>query len=336
MLRRPIPHLLRRLAAAGVLLALTAGAAGLGLEPPAGAQTSSELGKLRAREGRLSTQVARLSGLVSRLNSDIALLARRERVLQAALDRQRAELVRTQRALRRQRAQLARLRTELAASRRVLSLRLREMYTADRPDMVTVVLSSRGWVDLLERSEFIQRINEQDRRVVRQVRDARDAAQVATDRLSLLEARQQNLTDIILQQRNEVAATRGELDRRRAGLAQARATMRAALSRVTARRASVERRVESLSARYADAGSLGSSARWAIPWSIVRCESGGRNWPPNHAGASGYYQIIPATWRAFGGRGPAAYLAPKAEQDRVAARIWRAGAGAHNWVCAGR
>ena len=68
----------------------------------------------------------------------------------------------------------------------------------------------------------------------------------------------------------------------------------------------------------------------------MRCESGGRNHPPNAAGASGYYQIIPSTWKAFGGRGPAAWLAPKAEQDRVAARIWRAGAGAHNWVCAGR
>ena len=56
----------------------------------------------------------------------------------------------------------------------------------------------------------------------------------------------------------------------------------------------------------------------------------------NHgAGASGYYQIIPGTWRLFGGTGPAAYLAPKAEQDAVAARIWNGGAGASNWVCAG-
>ena len=39
--------------------------------------------------------------------------------------------------------------------------------------------------------------------------------------------------------------------------------------------------------------------------------------PPNRAGASGYYQIIPSTWRGFGGTGPAAYLASKAEQDRT-------------------
>jgi hypothetical protein len=72
-----------------------------------------------------------------------------------------------------------------------------------------------------------------------------------------------------------------------------------------------------------------------IPYAIVLCESGGQNLPPNSAGASGYYQIMPATWKLFGGTGPAAYLASKAEQDAVASRIWNGGAGASNWVCAG-
>jgi Transglycosylase-like domain len=66
----------------------------------------------------------------------------------------------------------------------------------------------------------------------------------------------------------------------------------------------------------------------------VLCESGGQNLSPNSAGASGYYQIMPATWKLFGGTGPAAYLASKSEQDAVASRIWNGGAGAHNWVCA--
>jgi len=73
---------------------------------------------------------------------------------------------------------------------------------------------------------------------------------------------------------------------------------------------------------------------WAIPYSVVLCESGGQNLPPNGAGASGYYQIEPATWKGYGGTGPAAYLASKAEQDAVAAKIWNGGAGASNWTCA--
>jgi len=73
---------------------------------------------------------------------------------------------------------------------------------------------------------------------------------------------------------------------------------------------------------------------WAIPTPIVMCESGGRNLPPNYAGASGYYQIMPGTWAQYGGPGPAAYLAPKYVQDTIAAKIW-AGGGPSQWVCAG-
>jgi peptidoglycan hydrolase CwlO-like protein len=80
---------------------------------------------------------------------------------------------------------------------------------------------------------------------------------------------------------------------------------------------------------------LGASGGWAIPYPIVLCESGGQDLPPNSAGASGYYQIMPATWKGEGGSGPAAYLASKAEQDAVASRLWNGGAGASNWVCAG-
>jgi hypothetical protein len=75
--------------------------------------------------------------------------------------------------------------------------------------------------------------------------------------------------------------------------------------------------------------------QWAIPSYIVQCESTFQNLPPNSAGASGYYQIIPGTWSSFGGSPPDnAYEHSKAEQDAVAARIWDGGRGRGNWVCA--
>jgi hypothetical protein len=43
---------------------------------------------------------------------------------------------------------------------------------------------------------------------------------------------------------------------------------------------------------------------------------------------------MPGTWKMYGGSGPAAYLAPKGEQDAVARRIWGGGGGSTNWVCA--
>ncbi len=43
---------------------------------------------------------------------------------------------------------------------------------------------------------------------------------------------------------------------------------------------------------------------------------------------------MPQTWKALGGSTPQAYQASKAEQDRLAAKLWNGGAGAGTWDCA--
>ena len=94
------------------------------------------------------------------------------------------------------------------------------------------------------------------------------------------------------------------------------------------------RRLIAARERAAAAANAGPGGPWAIPWPIVQCESGGQNLPPNGAGASGYYQMLPSTWKGLGGSTRHAYQASKAEQDRLAARLWAGGSGARNWVCA--
>jgi hypothetical protein len=112
--------------------------------------------------------------------------------------------------------------------------------------------------------------------------------------------------------------------------------LRAQISHVQAQQAAARRAaaaVPNLPAPTAYGNSAGGG--WAIPGSIVACESGGQNLTPNSAGASGYYQIVPGTWKQYGGPGPAAYLAPKSVQDAVASRIWGGGSGASAWSCSG-
>jgi len=64
------------------------------------------------------------------------------------------------------------------------------------------------------------------------------------------------------------------------------------------------------------------------------CESGGdyRKWNNAGSGASGAYQIMPGTWKHYGGSTKNAADADPAEQDRVAARIWAA-EGSRPWSC---
>jgi hypothetical protein len=143
---------------------------------------------------------------------------------------------------------------------------------------------------------------------------------------ALLQTKQNALARARTAQRLALAASRARGTRLSGAIArlqaQQAAAQRAAAAAVTA-------------TPTASGPTFGPSGGWAIPYAIVLCESGGQNLSPNSAGASGYYQIMPATWKLFGGTGPAAYLASKSEQDAVASRIWAGGSGAHNWVCAG-
>src|ERR671925_488721 len=125
--------------------------------------------RLKSKEGVLTTDI-------SQATAQITTLQHRQNVLQVDLDRKRAELIRIQDDLRRTRARLARLRAKLAVSRVVLARRLVEIYEAGQPDIVTVILNSKGFADLLERGEFMHRINAQDQRIIRAVKVAKDRA----------------------------------------------------------------------------------------------------------------------------------------------------------------
>jgi muramidase (phage lysozyme) len=74
-----------------------------------------------------------------------------------------------------------------------------------------------------------------------------------------------------------------------------------------------------------------------LPKYVVVCESKETNEGPNGPLlAAGYYQIIPSTWEAYGGKPPNdASKHSKAEQDRVALNILHnSPRGLGEWSCA--
>jgi peptidoglycan hydrolase CwlO-like protein len=301
--------------------------------------TRATIAQQRARESALSQGLARFGALIAQLQTQISGMQAVEARLNTELQRRLAAAARLAAAKRVEQARLARLRRKLARSKRVLSRRLVAIYKADDPDVVGVILGSNDFGDLIDRVVFLDRVSDQDAHIITGVRSDRDAARAAAERLALLEGRERAAGAAIAVQRNRVAAARAMLANRQAAIARVRAERAAVLASVQANRRGAEQSLGTLESRLAAAQrafntGLGPGGGWAIPWNIVRCESGGRNTGPNYVGASGFYQIIPSTWKLFGGRGDAAHKAPKSEQDRVASRIYNGGSGASNWVCA--
>jgi murein DD-endopeptidase MepM/ murein hydrolase activator NlpD len=241
-------------------------------------RTRGKIERKRSQEGVLTTDIQAASDRIAALQRDISVLQRRQDTIQADLDVKRAQLLRIQGALRRERARLARLRARLARSRAVLAQRLRQIYEVQPPDVVTVILDSKGFADLLERGEFMRRINRQDVQVIDEVKTAKEAAKRASDRLAVLERRQRAITTAILVRRNQVASVRLGLVDKRSAYARARAAKAQTLRSVRQEREHLE---EDLRAEQAQQARIQGVLAGGGSGGPIRHGSGRLIWPVN-------------------------------------------------------
>jgi len=318
-------------------------------------QLNSELGAQQARQQQLQSSLSGLSQVIGGLSGQIALVQSREAAVEAELAQDRVRLLATQTALARERRLLALLRARLARGRMLLARQLVSSYESDNPDLMTVLLEANGFKDLLEKLSFLRDAEQQQQAIITFTRRARNEADGAARRLAALELRDEQVTEDATLRSRALAGMNSLLQSKRGALERAQAVQRAALAASQARSGQIQAQISQIEAQQAaqraaeeqaaqqqasaGGGSAGApvagSGGWVIPGSIVECESGGQNLPPNGAGASGYYQIMPGTWKEYGGTGSSAYGASRAEQNLVASRIWAGGSGASNWVCAG-
>jgi murein DD-endopeptidase MepM/ murein hydrolase activator NlpD len=256
--------------------------------------TRAKIGKKKGAERVLTSEIAAYTARIRRLENRIGSLQRREQALQADLDRKRAALVRTQSRLRDERARLARLRARLKVAREALATRLVEMYKAERPDILTVVLNADGFADLLSRGEFIRRIADQDRRIVERVRAAKAEATATEARLDRLENKQQKITAQVLARRNEVALVKKELIGTRVGYRKTQADKQRALQKVRVDRQELESHLKSLEREQAKIQARLAAARGQAPGAPgagpIKRGSSGLIWPANGPISSGFGQ----------------------------------------------
>jgi septal ring factor EnvC (AmiA/AmiB activator) len=345
--------------------AVVVGALGLAAMPmsssadPSLGQLSNQLGSERAHQTSLSASVAGLSRVIRTLDGQITLVQSREAEVRADLQRDRAKLAAVQRTLKRERQLLVLLRARLARARWLLGRQLVTNYEQSKPNLVSIVLDSNGFKDLLDQLTYLNDAQKQQQTIISITKEAKARADAAATRLAGLEASDKRITLETTQRVLALASMNQLLQSRQAALQRARSAQQNALAASRARGAALQAEIARIQAAQAAAAraaaaqqaaqasgsfsgatptpvgpSPGPGGSYTIPSSVVQCESGGQNLTPNSAGASGFYQILPSTWAGYGGYGQA-YQAPKSLQDQRAAQLWNGGSGASNWVCSG-
>ena len=256
----------------------------------------TQVNKVKRREGVLTTTIAGYNTRIEGLRGEIRGTSQRLGKVQGDLVEQQAELGRVRDRLEVARDRLERVRSELATAREVLSQRLVEIYMADEPDSLTVVLEADGFADLLERTEYLDRLSDQDAEVTGRVRKLRVKVKRRTDELGVLEDREEATTATIMQRRNDLVSSRTRLVSARGELSGARAQRRSALGRVRTSRVHLERDLDGLEAESArvQARLLGSAGgggpirrgggRFIVPTNGSFTSPFGMRWGRLHAG----------------------------------------------------
>ena len=240
---------------------------------------NSLIGGHKARERVLTSDISNQSRRIHTLQSDITRLTNRQQKLQTSLDAKRAELAIVQRRLRDERARLTRLRARLLVVRRQLAERLVELYKADAPDAITVVLESDGFADLLTRTEFMERISRQDAKILHIVADAKADAIATAKRLDKPEKREARIAKLIERERDEVSSIRVGLVDRRDRVRVARSRKVLLLHRSRERRHELQDDVEKLVKQQAKIQArLAGFSGTAGP---IKAGSSGMIWPVN-------------------------------------------------------
>ena len=288
----------RRLLWVSITLGLTAPflvpVSGLGASlPDQISGTEQKLQETLDQEGVLTSDLTGLDDQIASLSGEISSLLDREAAILEQLEQKQAQLAdaRSQLALRRDR--LAEVKDRLAEAETLLAKRLVEIYKTDEPDALTVVLEADGFADLLERTEYLDRISDQDQAIVTRVRVLQAKVEDQVARLEELEQQIEDAVAAIIEHRNELAAAREQLTAKRAEIQGVRDDRAAQLADVRQTRvnlegnlAALEREQERIQAELAAAQEAESTA--SIPAAPIQQGSGLLIWPVNGPITSGF------------------------------------------------
>jgi len=236
--------------------------------------------RARQKEGVLTSDISSLSKRIRTLTREIGSLRRREARVQNTLDARRAQLARVQARYQVEHDRFVRLRKELRRTQGVLAERLIEIYKADQPDMLSVILESDGFNDLLVRADYMSAIGEQDSAIVDKVRELKKKSAQKRLLLVVLKSRAEEAVRVIEVKQRELQEARAAIQANEADLASARRFKSNKLGNVREHRHELEGDLRALQAASAQVTNQLQGAG-PVPAGPIRQGGGGYVWPVN-------------------------------------------------------
>lgn len=263
------------------------------------AALQAEIAESKSTEGVLTSQ---LSSVVSELEDAQAAVDTAQAsvsALEAELSSAQARLDELAALLEKQTRRLERLQAEYEKAVAILEARVRAAYIDEPPDVVAFLVSAASFDELIDSVELLSRIGAQDRRIAKQVENARIEA--AAERKATIDTKrlQDATVSVISTRTSEARAARDQLAGDRDRLASVRSLKQSALAGTRESREDYLREVESLAAQSAalaarirdaqeGAGSTGSgqpsSAGLIWPCDGVVVSGFGMRWGRMHEG----------------------------------------------------
>ena len=257
------------------------------------AEERERVERKKRKEGVLTTDISRYANRIRSLQGEIRSVSRRQAKLEVEVNEKRAELNGIRDRLERARSRLELLRSRLIESQEVLSQRLVAIYKDGDPDILSVVLDSTSFGDFLDRTEFLDRIADQDEKVITRVRRVKAEVTALTKELGSLEVQAEAARNAILSKRNEVLVVKNRVVGRRDDLAQARDGRATILAQVRTSRRHAEEDLDKLQAEQAKVTAQVRNAGSGVgnaPAGPIRRGSGRFIWPVNGSVSSPFGQ----------------------------------------------
>ena len=289
------------IAAVVALLAATLGGAGSAASDPGTekAQVDGQLGRLRDRAataeqqaGVLTDELSAVSGRVRELQAGVAAQQARLGVLEGRLAQARARLATLDRTIAKQTTKLDRLRREYRIALARLEERVRYLYMTDGPDVLSFIVGTSSFTDILDNLELLSRIGRQDKEIATQVRDARDGVAKARRETRSARAEQARVEAVAASAASEQRGVVTRLVASRDALVAAEREKSATLASIEQDQSDIHEEIEDLEAQSA---SLAAQIRQAQQPSssgstppVAPIGSGVLGWPVSGPVVSGF------------------------------------------------